>query len=362
MTKEWLFDIDIVGGCNLRCPSCPVGNSDYSSQPQGFMSPDLLEQIVKKAVRECGLPVIGLYNWTEPFLHPRLPEMIRRVNKYGVQCGISTNLNVMRNLDEVLIAEPRYIRISVSGFTQDVYGRHHKRGNIEKVKANMIAMAEAKKRLGSSTTLKIIYHRYLNNHDDEASMREFAKKYGFGFDVVWAFMMPAEKNIAIARDGLASPEITDEDRELLARLALPLDRALEIGREYVDSPCLLQTSRVSITHEGKVMLCCSVFDQSRFQIGDYLELPLDEIQRRRMAHSYCAECSAAGVHALSSYLPGPEFDRIALANVHEHFPNVQMAGVLGKRKKKSIVSRTGAVIRDFGRRLRKTYARIRNAR
>lgn len=184
MTKEWLFDIDIVGGCNLRCPSCPVGNSDYSSQPQGFMSPDLLEQIVKKAVRECGLPVIGLYNWTEPFLHPRLPEMIRRVNKYGVQCGISTNLNVMRNLDEVLIAEPRYIRISVSGFTQDVYGRHHKRGNIEKVKANMIAMAEAKKRLGSSTTLKIIYHRYLNNHDDEASMREFAKKYGFGFDVV----------------------------------------------------------------------------------------------------------------------------------------------------------------------------------
>ena len=29
MTKKvrWLFDVDIVGRCNLRCPSCPVGNS-----------------------------------------------------------------------------------------------------------------------------------------------------------------------------------------------------------------------------------------------------------------------------------------------------------------------------------------------
>ena len=24
---RWLFDVDIVGRCNLRCPSCPVGNS-----------------------------------------------------------------------------------------------------------------------------------------------------------------------------------------------------------------------------------------------------------------------------------------------------------------------------------------------
>ena len=24
---KWQFDIDVVGSCNLRCPSCPVGNS-----------------------------------------------------------------------------------------------------------------------------------------------------------------------------------------------------------------------------------------------------------------------------------------------------------------------------------------------
>ena len=30
---RWLFDVDIVGRCNLRCPSCPVGNSAEVPRP-----------------------------------------------------------------------------------------------------------------------------------------------------------------------------------------------------------------------------------------------------------------------------------------------------------------------------------------
>ncbi|WP_116115140.1 hypothetical protein [Austwickia chelonae] len=39
-----LYVIEICGTCNLRCPSCAVGNMDAGSltglRPKGFMDPD----------------------------------------------------------------------------------------------------------------------------------------------------------------------------------------------------------------------------------------------------------------------------------------------------------------------------------
>ena len=74
--SRWQFYVDVVGACNLRCPSCPVGNST-AKMPHGYMSPSLLDEIVRKAVSECQRLQVSLFNWTEPFLHPRLAEMIR---------------------------------------------------------------------------------------------------------------------------------------------------------------------------------------------------------------------------------------------------------------------------------------------
>src|SRR5580704_11655035 len=67
--------------CNLRCPSCLVGApyGALSDWPRGLMSPELLGQIVDKALRECRISAVGLYNWTEPLLHPRIAELVRAV-------------------------------------------------------------------------------------------------------------------------------------------------------------------------------------------------------------------------------------------------------------------------------------------
>ena len=76
--REFLLDVDIVGTCNLRCPSCPVGGSLELRTRSGIMPRELLESILDKAMSECRLTYVGLFNWTEPFLHPRLPDMILR--------------------------------------------------------------------------------------------------------------------------------------------------------------------------------------------------------------------------------------------------------------------------------------------
>src|SRR4029077_12200269 len=42
----YIFVIDIVVACNLRCPTCPVGNSP--ERPKGFMDLALFERIIAK--------------------------------------------------------------------------------------------------------------------------------------------------------------------------------------------------------------------------------------------------------------------------------------------------------------------------
>jgi len=61
--KEFIFNVDTLGACNLRCPSCPQGNVE-ARNPQGFMDPSLLDKIVKKAKSECKVVNFELFNWT----------------------------------------------------------------------------------------------------------------------------------------------------------------------------------------------------------------------------------------------------------------------------------------------------------
>src|SRR2546422_5450505 len=94
--------IDIVGTCNLRCPSCPVGNfskADFvaTPRPKGFMEYELFEKIVEKAVAECaalgeGLEVF-LYNWGEALIHPKIVDFVSLLAKKKIPFRISTNLN-----------------------------------------------------------------------------------------------------------------------------------------------------------------------------------------------------------------------------------------------------------------------------
>ena len=105
-----------------------------------------------KAKGECLMQGVGLFNWAEPLIHPKIGELVRIVQSHGVPCDLSSNLNDIRNLAQALAANPRSLRISVSGFTQEVYGRTHRGGDIEVVKNNMRVLAELKASLGSTTS------------------------------------------------------------------------------------------------------------------------------------------------------------------------------------------------------------------
>jgi len=312
--QKIIFDIDLTGACNLRCPSCPQGNINEYRLPHGFMEPGLLARIIRKAASECRVTGVNLFNWTEPMLHPRLPELIRIVQDASIPCHLSSNLNLLADVDAVMAANPASFKISVSGFTQEVYGLTHRGGDIERVKKNMMDLANAKKRNNSDTRIFVIYHRYRHNLKEVQMMRKFAAGLGIDFHPVWAQMFPLEKILAYVDEDTPDFLLTEEDNQLIERLALPLKEALATAQKSHSLPCRLRDSQISLDFQGNVMLCCGIFDAGKYTIGNFMDMPFVEIQSLRQNHSMCKRCMLHNAHMyLTNLTPG--IDELILATI-----------------------------------------------
>lgn len=331
---RWSFDVDIVGRCNLACPSCPVGNMSGTPLQSGYMKPELLDRIVAKATSECHVTNFALYNWTEPFIHPYLPEMIRIVKTHGIGCDISTNLNLGKQIGAVVAANPDTIKISVSGFDQETYGVTHRKGDIEVVKTNMKRLADAKISSKSKTRVIVIFHRYLHNQREEMEMRAFAGSLGFDFTTYWAYLMPLEKNMAFLGHKNAGAKFDEEDHLLVDRLALPLQEAINVARAAKVPDCKLRDRQMAITSEGNVMLCVSVFDQSRYKLAPFLDTPLDGLQAMKYGHQMCKTCMGEGLHVLMTY-GDDKLEDLARENVRAHNPDLDINFLYDQDKKKA---------------------------
>jgi hypothetical protein len=294
------FMIDVIGSCSLRCPSCPVGNATEPN-PKGVMPVETYRAVLDKITREYTPLCICLFNWTEPLLHPQLAEIIRLTRAASIPVHLSSNLNVMPRMEEVLRAEPTSLRISLSGFSQAVYCQTHAGGQIEKVKANMRALAELKARTGSKTEVFVYYHKYRHNLHELEPMKAFAALLGFGWMECWAIYMPVEGALAYWKN-----VIRPEQRAFIENyLALPLKRALDATAPVRSEACKMQLHDVVINHEGQVQLCCCVFSAKDHAIGSFLEMTPAAIRAAKGVHPACGPCMQAGLHVYYQYYKHP---------------------------------------------------------
>lgn len=334
--NPYIFNVDIVGTCNLRCPSCPIGNTNSRLLPQGAMKIDKLDAIVKKAKKELGHVSFHLYNWTEPLIHPKIGEAIDAVARNGVACHLSTNLNLDKHIEEVAEAAPASIRVSTSGFDQERYTQTHTGGNIENVKQNMEKLSTLVRKRGGLTELNLLFHRYLGNHEEEANMRSFAESLGYNFEAVWAYLMPLEKNIAFAENGLDAKALSDADKTLIGKLALPLAGAIDVAKAKKTKDCTLRSQQYALDLEGNVNLCCAVYDSDQRMVGNYLNDSHEVLLARKYENPICGVCMGHGLHVLATYGASEEFDLLAANNVRAHYPDAPLAASRPTERKKLI--------------------------
>lgn len=310
--KSWRYVLEISSQCNLKCAFCHAGNREgYVYQP-GIMDMDLMERILDKIKTENPNAVVCCYVNSEPFLHPHLPECVASIKRRGFRCEIATNLNYMSNLDQVLAAKPDILTVSVSGWSQDVYERAHKGGNIEKVKANLKELAEANVRGNHQIFMGVSYHMYKDNLGEEmAQMKAYAESLGFLFMLSWGRVITMENAVQacryfdevagikvepyqLAKNGMdlnaMLPPPKPEFIKGFERIQFDPTKARKLYEPWpISKVCLVSEVFTEIRWDGRVQLCAWT-DDMRLTLGNYLEMTQQQIAEARFGHPLCKEC------------------------------------------------------------------------
>lgn len=274
------FYIDIVNACSLRCPSCSVAS--ISKRPGQVMNLDLFERILEKARSETKIRRLCLYSWSEPLLHKDLPLFVSHANFRGIETIVSTTLNQVNcSLAHLMVSGLNELRISFSGWDQ--YKRNQRGGDPGISISRMRELSTLPS--ARETKITLLFHRYVDNLHEEERAAKLAFDLGFGFVSFDAIFLAIEKII--------SGEYSHSDRNIIANLREP--PAEKIARLKKDDYCYLQQKTIALDARGKVYLCCGVYEE-QFVLGDFLEMPLSEIQRKIHEHSYCIDCMKAGTH------------------------------------------------------------------
>lgn len=304
------FHLELDSHCNLKCGLCFAGNSDGYSNTHGRMSLELVERLYDKIQTEHPHPAIRCYGNSEPFLYPWLPEVIASARRRGFYFELSSNLNYVQRLEETMAAGPAYLLIGFSGWTQSTYARTHRGGDIEKVKANMIKVAD----LRAKYPIRVLanYHVYTDNRGEEMeAAKTFITNCGFEWVPSPARAISIENTIAYLRhrekSDLGSVPPMGKDTKGLdwdAILPQPSQNYLEQISRLVFSPewsrafyskwpvpevCPLKNIGCYIRWDGKVTLCATMSDR-RLDIGNYLEMTQQQMSDARHNHPICREC------------------------------------------------------------------------
>lgn len=288
-TADFYYLIDIVGTCNLKCPSCPVGN--YEEQPsKGLMSLEDYRLILEKIRNEHhGEKLfIDLYNWGEPGIHKQLGEIIKLTHEFGYGVGISSNLNVFADMKSAVKEEPEYIRVSLSGYFNDAYQQTHRGGDINVVKANMHLLRYWIDKTKSNTIVQVGFHIYKNNFPkDFTKIRELCDDLGFIFAPTLAALMPVEKAVLVV-DGKPLPGHEDLLNNLVVSTSERAELLAKARNLYSD--CQYRKKRTTINFDGSVPLCCATFENDQIIASNFLNVSRNELMERKYAHSFCKKC------------------------------------------------------------------------
>jgi pyruvate-formate lyase-activating enzyme len=291
---RYVYAIDIVGGCNLRCPTCPVGQG--ANLPKGLMRRDLFQAILRKATQEQAphTPDIWLFNWGEPLLHPQVADFVRDVREAGLTSLLSSNLNHGERIDAVMQANPDRFKVSLSSLRQEAYAQTHTRGDIERVVHHLHLLARARDRHQASTQIWIGHHLYRHTLEDQPAVQALAQSLGFGYVPSTAIVAPIETALRLATVGPGQPDDPPLLGELLAPpwQTAPALQARRSGR----FDCELRFNMTSIQYDGNVTLCCGTTQPLGGAPVAFLSQRHEALEAMKYEHPFCGTCMKHNLH------------------------------------------------------------------
>lgn len=163
-----ILHVGVTTACNLRCPACPTGTKALGRKTQ-HLDYELYKGVVDEL--KGSLMFMLFWDWGEPFLHPKLTDMIAHARDHKIKTVISTNGTVPKSqadIDALVLAQPSLVIVCVDGATQESYETYRVGGMLNDVLNTIAQLRLAKKKLNSQ--YPVIEFRSLATRYTESQM------------------------------------------------------------------------------------------------------------------------------------------------------------------------------------------------
>jgi MoaA/NifB/PqqE/SkfB family radical SAM enzyme len=285
------YTIDILGSCNLKCPSCPHSIIE-TEVPKGSMTIETFKSVFDKIITDTpSISHISLYSWGEPFLHPHLDKIIDYVHEKNVAVALSSNLSIKfgDRIEKIIKSNPDYLKVSLSGFYPEAYNNTHAGGDINLVKRNLILIRNLLDKYKSTTLIDINYHLYKDNSGENIKqMEKFAEDLGFIISKTYALVMPLERVISHVE---GNPDF--QTKQLETNLLVTIDEGIKASSKISlpKNTCPFRENQININSDLTVPVCCVVWERDKNVVAqNFLKTNLNEINLNKKQVKLCNKC------------------------------------------------------------------------
>ena len=246
--------------CNLRCPSCPIGQPDaytkYISSEK--MDPNLYRKIILEGEKyHC--PSMEPQGTNEPFLDPNLEDYIRFAADHGF-------IDIMLNTNGTLLTEERArkvlksgitrLRFSLDAATKETFEKVRLGAKYDVTMKNIERFLEIKKQ--EKLELPVVGVNFcktkFNEHEEEAFIEKWIDKVDFF--VIQDFQ---------------PPDLDTNYSEYLSSESVFREKIKESGYN-----CQQPWQRVLVRSSGEVCPCCAFFSKE-LSLGNLKDHTIHEL-------------------------------------------------------------------------------------
>jgi len=294
------YNIDIVGTCNLKCPSCArrENYTELHGAPayKGLMDYELFLKVLDKIEENSPNQIhrIPLFVWGEPLMHNRIGDIIAAIRKRGWQPVVSTNGNATKHLEAAIKAQPTLFSVSLSGFEKSTYNATHYKGEVETVVSTIFLAWNYIQRYSPETNFMIHYHVYKDNGGENlATLKRILLALKCDYCLSVAQVLALDDVLDVLEGG---GNLANEKTNVLTKFIFSPQDWQQMAIELDDGKCpQIEENRVVINADGSVGLCCNTFGDQYRLFPSYLATTDEEIFAARRASKVCGKCMASGV-------------------------------------------------------------------
>jgi sulfatase maturation enzyme AslB (radical SAM superfamily) len=212
-------NLELTNRCNLKCSFCPTGNGRMI-RPRGHMDPRLFRHALAGA---RPLEYVLLFQWGEPLLHPKFPDLAKRARSAGVRTFVTTNGTLLddRRVGDLLDAGVERVTVSVDG---DARTHEAVRGvPLARVEAGLRRLVRARDARRAPTAVDV---SMVVAPETEAASADFAARFAPWVDRVQQIPLltegvrrtrcrePWRGGLVVLQDGRVTACCVDHDGEL----------------------------------------------------------------------------------------------------------------------------------------------------